>query len=136
VTKELAYIVMFCGGAFLFAIGGTFWKPARRFILPVLLGVVAYLSHISIVSAILATILSMVAFSMPYGDNTPILLKVFTAVAMGACLLPLQLNPIVAVVPAVFLIGMILSNKFNWFTWKWVELLTGAIWGVVAVILM
>lgn len=127
---------MFCGGAFLFAIGGTFWKPARRYLLPVLLGVVAYLSHVSIVNVILSMFLSAVAFSLPYGNNTSPIFRIITALAMGFCLLVIKMSPLVLIVPAVFLIGMALSNKFNWFTWKWTELLTGAVWGVVAVLLM
>lgn len=134
-SKEMAYIVMFCGGALLFAIGGTLWKPARRFILPILMGIVALLSGVFVLNVIGAVILSMVAFSMPYGSNTAIPIRAITAFAMGLCLLPLKLSFIVIIVPVVFQLGMWLSWRFNWLTWKWVELFTGAIWGLTAVAL-
>ena len=134
-TREWAYIIMFCGGALLFAIGGTGFKWVRRYLLPILLGVVALLSHVSILSAIGTCVLSSVAFHLPYGSNSPIWLRGLTAIAFGACLLPFQLSPLCFIPTLAFIALYWLSRKFNWFTWKWTELLTGAIWGITAVLL-
>lgn len=68
-------MIAICGSPILFSIGGMFWKPSRRFILPIMLGILLILGGVPALSAIAATICLAAALCLPYGDRTPYWLK-------------------------------------------------------------
>ena len=68
-NPELIFIVMAIAGGGLFALGGTTWKPWRRYASPVALGVCLYtlgidLGHIALSMGLLCAVLHL-----PYGDS-------------------------------------------------------------------
>lgn len=135
-TKELALAIMPAAGWLLWALGGTGYKWARRFVLPILLGVLALLLEVSWFRVVLTVILSIGALCLPYGSKSPIWQRILTGLTFSVCLLPLKLSFLVLIPSAVFGLTYWLSLRFNWFTWKIAEGLTGLSWALTAVFLM
>jgi hypothetical protein len=129
----------------LFAIGGTGFKWARRFVMPVVLGIGAYLLGIHLVSCIISTLLTIGAMHFPYGSNSPVWQRALTAFSFAVCLAPLAFvfSPFgigidvlfTLITPIVFGFLYWVSLKWSFLTWKLVELATGfAMGGVVVMI--
>lgn len=126
-------IIAMTGGGLLFALGGTGLKWLRRFVLPVLLGVVALLVGVIWWKAILMTIGFIGAFHLPYGQKTPYWLKFLAGCAFVLPTAILGFSHWQIITPIAFIIMFKLSNtKFtaNIFFWKAVEFLTGGLVGV------
>jgi hypothetical protein len=73
-------------------------------------------------------ILSFGAFSLGYGENSPIWQRGLAILAHGLCLLPLihGLNALLMLIPpAVFAVNYWLSLKLSWWTHKVVEASAG-----------
>ena len=124
---EWRMIVLLGSAPTLWMIGGTGFKPARRFILPGIAGVLL-LSLVSWwqIAGVVGTM--MVANCLPYGDRTPWWLKPLVFASLGAHVI--WLDPIFGLWWALGMgiIGsclMLLSKRFNRFTWKVVESIFG-----------
>ena len=87
--KEMLMILaMACGGT-LFAIGGTGFKWARRYILPLVLGILTKIGGKSWHKCLAFMASLMVALHLPYGEKTPYIVKflVFSAMFGSTCFL-------------------------------------------------
>ena len=69
INPELIFIVMAIAGGGLFALGGTTWKPWRRYVLPVALGVCLYSLGIDFVHVALSMGILCAVLHLPYGDS-------------------------------------------------------------------
>jgi hypothetical protein len=58
-------------GGICFAIGGTGWKPARRFLLPIILGFVALFNGFSWQMCLGYALTQSIVLCLPYGERTP-----------------------------------------------------------------
>lgn len=81
--SEPSMIVLLTLGPLLWMIGGTFWKPARRFVWPVI-AVITLIGYNSwwVVLGVVGTMIG--ANCLPYGDKTPWWLKVLVFAGLGA----------------------------------------------------
>ena len=132
-NREYLMIASMGLGGILFAIGGTGFKPARRFILPVALGVIALLGGIIWWKTIILCLGLIIAFCLPYGSKTPWWLRCIVACTFVLPTLILGFTIWQIITPVAFIGMFLLSNwKFsaNEFAWKIVEFLTGALVGV------
>lgn len=117
-------------GGSLFAIGGTGWKPARRFILTGILGVIAYFSGFPVLSCVLYSITQTVTFTLPYGERTPYWGKalVFISYAIPSMILGFTIWQIIT--PVVCFLLFVLSNHKltrKHFPWKVCEFIMGSL---------
>ena len=124
------YVIMGCIslGTLLYPLGGKSIKALRRFVLPLILGVSAYILSENLIRGIGVWFLSTGVFCLPYGHNSPIWIRGLTILAHGLCLSPLVwgMNGILMIIPPVgFALNYWLSRKFSWWTWKVVEAANG-----------
>lgn len=123
----------------MFAIGGTGFKPVRRFLLPIVLaGLVLWSGVIWWKCAIMAAGL-MIAFCLPYGERTPYWAKALVANADVLPTLILGFSWWQIITPNLFLLMFWLSNwkpTANIFSWKFVEFLTGSFIGITVASLL
>jgi hypothetical protein len=125
-------------GSALFAIGGTGFKFVRRFIMPVVLATGAFLLGIIWWRCLIMACLTISAMHLGYGENQSLWRKILTVLSFSICLLPLAtgLNGFLTLItPLFFGLSYWLSRKFNWWTWKLVELTAGFNLGLVVVLL-
>jgi len=122
----------------LFAAGGTGFKFARRFIMPVILAGGAFFLGIVWWKCFLTLFLTIGACHLGYGESHPLWRKALAILALGLCLLPLAsgVNALLTlIVPLVFSMNYWLSRKFNWWTHKISELSAGFSMGIVVILL-
>ena len=126
--KELIQILLLTQGGFLFALGGWKWKGWRRFIMPVVTGVLLSLYSVVFWKCILAGVILLGVTHLPYGKNNSFFERFLVG---GTYVLPsfvLGLTWWALITPIVF---EILFELSNWketekdFTWKVVEFLIG-----------
>ena len=86
---EYKMIILLTLGPFLWCVGGTWWKPARRFVWPVLAGLMLFgsASWWQALGFVAALVLANV---LPYGDRTPWRIKVIVFFALGAHVIDLD----------------------------------------------
>lgn len=137
-TSEWIITLLPSVSAVLFGIGGGGFKWARRFVMPVVLCAGALLLGIVWWRCLIALLLTCGAATLGYGESHPLWRKALTILALGLCLLPLANGAnalLTLLIPAVFGAGYWLSRKYNWFTWRLVELSCGFAMGGVVVLL-
>jgi len=120
-------------GGILFAIGGTGFKPARRYILPFCLGVITILSGVIWWKCLVVLFGTMAAFHLPYGSKTPYWVKFLVGCTFILPTIVLGFTLWQIITPVAFILMFRLSNwKFfsGEFVWKIVEFLTGTLIGV------
>ena len=83
-NKEIVSIICMGSGVILFALGGTGFKWARRFLLPAVLSGMALLSGFAWQACLGYAFAQSVTLSLPYGERTPYWLKavVFASYAL------------------------------------------------------
>ena len=126
-------------GGILGAIGGTGFKFARRFILPLVLGVLAMLAGFSALKCSIMTLGLIIAFLLPYGSKTPYWGKFLVGCAFVAPTLALGLTYWQIITPIVFIIVFKLSNwKYTSgiFRWKICEFIIFAMIGITVASLL
>lgn len=120
-------------GGILGAIGGTGFKPARRFILPLILGVLAMLAGFSALKCSIMALGLVIAFCLPYGQKYPYWVKFLVGCAFVLPTLILGFTLWQIITPIVFIVMFKLSNT-KWggsvFVWKIVEFLTFTLVGI------
>lgn len=124
----------------LFALGGTQIsdtikgkKWIRRFILPVILGLLVYFAGFAIIRAIAVTLISSIAFHQGYGERATWIKRWLVFLSYGAISLPIGISwwNLICVVGCIVL--FVLSNfKFTakTFTWKFCEGFFGLLIGM------
>lgn len=123
-------ILAVCG--VLFALGGTGWKPARRFGIPLFLAGIALFMTDTIRSAGLLVCL-IIALSLGYGESKPYWYKALVFLAYGLSFLWIGFSLWVVLTPILCLSMFWLSNlklTANAFFWKAVEFLMGVFLGI------
>lgn len=137
-NQEYVIIGLVCLGALLFSLGGTINKALRRFLLPLILASGGLLLGLAWWRCLIALPLMIGALCLGYGENHPLWKKALTILALGACLLPLASGAnalLTLIIPAVFGTNYWLSRRFNWYSWKLVELACGGALGGVVTLL-
>lgn len=108
------------------AIGGTGFKWARRYILPISLGIIAWKAGFKLWRCILLAVGLSVAFCLPYGESTVWAIKVAVAASYALPTLILGVSAWQLITPAMFLLLFWLSNTpatAAMFPWKICEFL-------------
>lgn len=139
-SKELLMLMAMSISGTLFALGGTEISPKikgqkwlRRYLLPVLLGIVAYIGGKSLQNSLyFATSLS-VSLHLPYGERTPYWIKtiVFISIFSSSLWLGFTLWQIIS--PILVIILFKISNAKwgqNIIFWKAWEFITGSLVGI------
>lgn len=139
-NPEWAYIILAPIGAMLFAIGGTGFKWARRYVMPVVLCGGWWLGRLLLHSdttliwqAPLACALMIVVMHLGYGDGKGWIWRAFVAFSYTASTVPLGFSWWQVITPVVFIGLFWLSNwKYtaNIIVWKCVELSCGGLLGI------
>lgn len=125
-SRELGFIILLTAGPLLWMLGGTFWKGFRRYVLPVVILFVLLAISVEWWRAIVCAATTLGANHIGYGDNHDWLDRVlaFSLAGIGAVAISLAWYwP--ALTLAAGLVGMEISKKVNWFTWKVVEAMIG-----------
>ena len=118
-TEPMVIVTLTLGGL-LWMAGGTWWKGLRRIVLPVFYAMIAMFSGVSIHTAILAGVVTVIVNSLPYGDLTPLPVKmlVFGSLATPAMVINLNLWPAVLASSLVLTLLFLASQKWNQVTHK------------------
>ena len=120
INPEYLMIIAMGGGGILGAVGGTGWKPARRFLLPALLGTVAILAGCIWWKCLIMAVGMVGAFSLPYGEKTPYWLKFLVGCAFVLPTAILGFSVWQIITPIIFIILFWISNtKWGQFVVKW-----------------
>lgn len=122
----------------LYAVGGTGLKMARRFILPLILGLGCLFLGVTWWRALGVTCLAIGCFCLPYGQESSLFTKGLTSLAHGLCLAPLITGPnaFLMIIPIwVFIVNLWLSNRLQWWTHKIFELSNGFFIAVTLVLM-
>lgn len=87
-NNEFLMIGCMGSGTMLFPLGGTGFKWARRFVLPAILGLLAFFNGFVWWSCIAYAVAQAVTLCLPYGERTPYWIKalVFTSYALPSFL--------------------------------------------------
>jgi hypothetical protein len=122
---EWIFILMMVLGVGLFAAGGTGPKWARRYVLPIALGLCLMWLGVSWWQSIISAVTMIIVFCLPYGDSVP---KYWQKFLIGCTYslpsLAVGLSLWVVIVPVGFITLFFLSNwkpTAKAFTWKLVE---------------
>ena len=131
---EWNYIILAPIAALLFAIGGTGYKWARRFVLPAVLLVMCWLNGLSWWQFIGVGVASMIAYCLPYGDSLGDkwwgwVLRSLVVTTYFAALLFAGFSWILIISPCI-LIAMFAISKMGLLTWKIWELTAGFLIGI------
>ena len=132
-NKEYLMITSMGLGGILFAWGGTGFKPARRFILPFILGILAMLAGFSALKCSIMALGLVIAFCLPYGQKYPYWVKFLVGCAFVVPTLILGYTIWQILTPIAFIVMFKLSNwkpLANEFVWKICEFGTGTLIGV------
>lgn len=117
--------------ASLWALGGTCWKPWRRYVLPAILCAITLYSGVEPWKSGLMAVLLAGTASMGYGDGRTWLQRFCVGCTYSIATLPLGFTVWQIITPIVFISTFWLSKReAEGFTWKICELLTGAMIGV------
>ena len=132
---EWNYIILAPLCAALFAIGGTGYKWARRYVMPVCIAAIAMLNGISWYMSALSCVLLIIALCLPYGDSLPHkfrwVIRYLVILSYFAALLPLGLTAFPLITAAVGC-SLFYASIRGWLTWKIVELTLGFLIGITA----
>ena len=131
---ETNILITIVGTIILYAIGGIFWKSARRYGIPILYTVISTINGSYDLKVFLATIALCGALHLGYGENSNWLMKILYALVISLPALIIKFNFWMIILPIVFLWTFYLSNKFKWqyiFNWRICEALTSGILGIL-----
>lgn len=131
---EWNYIIAAPLAAMLFAIGGTGFKWARRYVLPVCLGILCIVNGIVWWKAALVTFLSVTSYCLPYGESLPQeFLKFLVFTSYFASLLVIGVSGWMIISPIILMFMFSASNQ-PWgeklVAWKVWELTAGFLIGI------
>jgi len=121
--KEFAFIILLPISSLLGMLGGYRWKWMRRYILPIIFGIICFIYGISLFNSFLVFLIGGISFSLPYGENSSWIIRILTAISFGLISVPIGLTWWQIIPPITFLICWILSNKYK-LQWKICEAIT------------
>jgi len=133
-VTECGILAILIGTPLLYSLGGMFWKPLRRFGIPLFLLVVAFVSHIYNMNLFLSCVALCIALHLGYGEHSNWFMRIVYALAISAPSLLVGFNFWAIVLPVVFLSTYILSNSPKWkdiFNWRVCEFLVGSFMGIL-----
>ena len=136
---ELLQIIAMTISGLLFSLGGLKFKYLRRFIFPILLGIVALLAGFIWWKCLILCLGLIGAFCLPYGERTPYWGKFLVGCAFVFPTVILGFSWWQIITPICFIVMFKLSNtKFtsNIFFWKAVEFITGSLIGITVASLL
>ena len=122
--RELNYIILLPLSSLLWMLGGWKWKPLRRYILPLVFFTAIILNQFSIQKAVWVSLISILSFSLPYGENSNWGERIITAISFGCISLPLGFHWFCILPPITFILTWILSNEYK-LQWKICEAMIG-----------
>ena len=138
-NKEILMIAAMTSGGLLGSLGGTIWKPIRRFFLPLVLGVIAFLAGFAWWKCLIYTLLTVGAFSLGYGEKRPYWYKFIVGIAFVFPTLIFGLTIWQIITPLIWVLFFKLSNT-KWlsdeFVWKVVEFVSFCFVGVTLAVLI
>lgn len=133
-NHEWLMIVAMGAGGVLFAAGGTGFKWARRFVLPVVLTVVAGVSGIIWWKCALYWVAQTGTLHLGYGEKLPYWRKALTFVAYVIPTLILGFSWWQLITP-ILMLGLFKLSNMKWssniFVWKVCEFIYGATIGII-----
>lgn len=115
------------------SLGGTVWKPLKRFFLPSILGLIAFLTGFLWWKAIIYALLTIGAFCLPYGEKRPYWFKFLVGCAFVVPTLIFGLTIWQIITPIVWIVFFRLSNAKilgNEFVWKICEFVSFSLIGI------
>lgn len=131
---ENLILVCLIGTPLLYSLGGMFWKPLRRFGIPLLYLGVALVAQTININVSLMCLALCAALHLGYGDHSNWFMRIVYAIAITAPSLIVGFNFWAIILPIVFLGTYYLSNQPKWanvFNWRICEFLTGAFMGIL-----
>jgi len=131
--NETYMIISMVGSVLLFTIGGTGWKPARRYGIPLLFLAISLITGVLWWKASLMALSLIVALSMGYGEGSPYWKKAITFSLYGLSFLWIGFSWWIIITPCLCLLLFWLSNNKNAadiFNWKFVEGIYGILLGI------
>ena len=133
-SAEVLWIICPPTGWALWSWGGTGFKPARRFILPLVLGLLLLAYGISWLRCLLTAISLIIAYSLGYGEGKSWIYRALVGMSYGASLLWIRFAWWPPILTAMCFVGLMwLSRRFQKITWKFCEGTNGLLHGVLAV---
>lgn len=107
--------------------GGTWWKGFRRIVWPIIAASILTLSGLEWWRGIILCSSLFVVCSLPYGDRTPIPVKIFVFFLIGVPALAISFKAWPAIIGAGIItsIGFLLTNRWPPFTHKIFEAWAG-----------
>lgn len=130
--EYIVMLAMLAGGG-LFALGGTWRKWPRRYILPLVMMGVALWGGFIWWKCLAMSVLMSAALHLPYGERTPYWLKFLVGCSYTATTAFLGFSWWQILTPLAFITMFWLSNwkvTSKIFFWKAVEFLTGTLIGI------
>jgi len=118
----------------LYSLGGMFWKPLRRYGIPLLYTIISTINGTYNLNVFLATLVLCGALHLGYGQNSNWFMKIIYALAISLPSLIIKFNFWMIILPIVFLGTFYLSNKPKWqyiFNWRICEALTSGVLGIL-----
>ena len=138
--QEIIMILMMTLGVLLFTLGGYKWKWMRRYLMPVLFGILIYFyGGMELWRIILSMGILIGVMTLPYGDSTPWILKFLVGCSYTLPALVFGFSVWVIVTPIFFITLFIMSNwslTDKQFPWKVCEGLMGFIIPVTILVSM
>jgi len=112
--KELLFIICMGSGTILFPLGGLHFKWLRRFLLPIILGIVSLMGGINPLHTLYFTLALILALHLGYGEKvlTTIKFLVFCAIFGSTCFLGWSYWQIISVV-ITFILFRISNTKWG-----------------------
>jgi len=110
IDRELLMIITMGVSGILGALGGYKWKWLRRFVLPILLGIVALTAGKPPLMCLYMSVGMVIAFCLPYGERTPYWLKFVVGCCFVAPTLFIGFSWYQIITPIVFIVLFRLSN--------------------------
>jgi len=126
INKEILQVIAMGSGGILGAIGGMGPKYVRRFILPLILGVLAMLAGFPVLKYLLMASGFVIAFCLPYGERTPYWRKFIVGCAFVVPTLILGFSWWQVITPIIFIIMFKISNTkwgqstIFWKAWEFI----------------
>lgn len=129
-SGEYAMIIGMCAGGTLFAVGGTGYKWARRFLLPAIWALLCFIMGFNLIKCCLIFAGYAAVFSLGYGESKPYWYKMLVGISYGLPSLVLGFSVWNILIPLIFISLFVLSNTKNTakdFPWKICEFIFGAV---------
>lgn len=131
---ETMQLLILCGTPILYSLGGMFWKPMRRFGIPLLFIACSIMAGVVSWQISLAILGTCIALHLGYGEGGNWIRRIIYAVCISIPTLLVKFSPWCFVLPIVFLGTFYLSNLPKWqyvFNWRICEFLVGAFLGIL-----